>query len=579
MIEFTLQLLSLVLVAVGLIFIWMEELVRFDRTFLHLGIALVLFGCIPGIDIWIIPGLGSADQLLLWTRVKHIFLLFLFPAILWYLNNVFKFNLGYLLHFVVTLMVFFLPLFFSNAAMSVVNGKIAYGPLYNFLFLPCAVIAGGLLVGLIASKLKGAQGNERHILFYHLVGITLLCAFGVIDLIVGTLNVASEHLFPNYFILGVFALGLMSFFIFTERLLMLIKDRRATYNQLQIALREMDEASTLRQIGESTSIINHEIKNYLVAISGSAELIKLTENLTEDGKQSVAVIMKTINDLQNFNKDVLQLSRARIIMEKERLVIGPLIDRCIADFFSDRRKQISIAGGDQGFTLHGNWSKLEHVFVNIFKNAFEAGATSVLIHLTSTKYALLITIIDNGSGCTPEQLPSMFKPFYTTKKGRQGTGLGMAISRAVIESHGGHITAYTRNGLMVSHGMQLNISLPQFTDDPKPPDPGQAPIVLVKNGFENPGALLQVFSNVNIFPYTVQSVEDLNKIKNIGFMAIVAAEETFKALHKNERIKQELLVLVSRIDGIYYAKNVTPHIPLTLFSEDLVVELNEALAK
>jgi hypothetical protein len=61
--------------------------------------------------------------------------------------------------------------------------------------------------------------------------------------------------------------------------------------------------------------------------------------------------MKTINDLQNFNKDVLQLSRARIIMEKERLVIGPLIDQCIATYFSDHRKQISIVGGDQGFTF------------------------------------------------------------------------------------------------------------------------------------------------------------------------------------------------------------------------------------
>ena len=140
----------------------------------------------------------------------------------------------------------------------------------------------------------------------------------------------------------------MSFFIFTERLLMLIQDRREAYNQLQIALREMDEASTLRQIGESTSIINHEIKNYLVAISGSAELIIFTENLTEDGKQSIAVIMKTIGDLQNFNKDVLQLSRARIIMEKERLVIGPLIDQCIANYFSDHpaRFPLSAATGD-----------------------------------------------------------------------------------------------------------------------------------------------------------------------------------------------------------------------------------------
>jgi hypothetical protein len=63
-------------------------------------------------------------------------------------------------------------------------------------------------------------------------------------------------------------------------------------------------------------------------------------------------------------------------------------------------------------------------------------------------------------------------------------------------------------------------------------------------------------------------------------MAVVAAEESFKHSAKNEHLNQELLVQVSRIEGIYYAKNVsTPHVPLTLFSEDFVVALNEGLIK
>jgi hypothetical protein len=226
MIEFTLQLLSLFLVAVGIIFIWMEELVRFDRTFLHLGIALVLFGCIPGIDIWIIPGLGSADQLLLWTRVKHILPAVPFSGDPLVSEQCFQVQPRVCASFCGHAHGFFPAALLFKRHNLRRQRQNRLRPLYNFLFLPCAVIAGGILVGLIARKLKGAQGNERHILFYHLVGFSLLCAFGVIDLIVGTLNVVSIHLFPNYFILGVFAFGLMSFFIFTERLLMLIQDRR-----------------------------------------------------------------------------------------------------------------------------------------------------------------------------------------------------------------------------------------------------------------------------------------------------------------------------------------------------------------
>jgi signal transduction histidine kinase len=572
MVEFPLQLLSLLLIIGGFFFFILEGYVRFDRSFLYLGGALVLFGCIPAIDIWIIPRCAESSSMLLWIRIQHVLTVALLPLVLWYLKNFLRSASRYLHLMVNVFVLFFSLVLFSDATLRVEGGTVERGPLYQFLFLPCFAVTGCFIFFLIGSRLKGTTGNERRILFYHLIGFTLLCSFGIIDLAVKSVDKRFGFAFHSFFILGVFAFGLMIFLIFTERLLILVADRRKAYEQLRSALGDMEEASTLRQIGESAAVINHEIKNYLVRIFGAAELLQLTEQLSTEGKEEIDAIKKTVADLQHFSMDILQLSRAKIIKEKELLTIAPLLRQCLVDHFPDQRERIKLICTDDSQTIHGEWEKLQHVFVNLIRNSLEAEAQRIEISLASTGSVLLISITDNGTGCAAEQIPELFKAFYTTKKGRQGTGLGLSISRAVVESHGGHISAYTFNELGGGrHGLKISITLPQYGMDHKQAAGPLDGIVLYREGMQDIGSLLQTFNNIGLYPSIIHRHEDLHRRKENEIKALIIAENAADRLKNHRVARSPIIVSVLFKNGMTYARFGQSSEMLDIFCEDFIL--------
>jgi signal transduction histidine kinase len=104
---------------------------------------------------------------------------------------------------------------------------------------------------------------------------------------------------------------------------------------------------------------------------------------------------------------------------------------------------------------------LERVFRNMFENSLAACADPVQIDIDCTatpldgQPALQIAVRDNGPGLSVEQRQKIFQPFYTTK--RQGTGLGMAIAKRIVEAHGGMIAV----GDGSHPGAELLITLPR----------------------------------------------------------------------------------------------------------------------
>jgi signal transduction histidine kinase len=98
--------------------------------------------------------------------------------------------------------------------------------------------------------------------------------------------------------------------------------------------------------------------------------------------------------------------------------------------------------------------------MNIVMNAAEAmggrGKLKIRTHLADGGNAVQATVEDTGCGMTEEQLDRLFEPFFTTKEVGHGTGLGMSISRGIVESHGGTIWALSE----VGKGTQVHVTIP-----------------------------------------------------------------------------------------------------------------------
>ena len=110
-------------------------------------------------------------------------------------------------------------------------------------------------------------------------------------------------------------------------------------------------------------------------------------------------------------------------------------------------------------TLPVDEFRLEQVFRNLFENSLAACPDPVEISVICAQppgcsEEILLTIRDNGPGLTPEQQQKVFDPFYTTRA--NGTGLGMTITKRIVEAHDGTISAVATSG----RGAEFRISLP-----------------------------------------------------------------------------------------------------------------------
>ncbi|MFH1550431.1 MAG: ATP-binding protein, partial [Planctomycetota bacterium] len=108
---------------------------------------------------------------------------------------------------------------------------------------------------------------------------------------------------------------------------------------------------------------------------------------------------------------------------------------------------------ENGLPLLGDAIQLQQVFVNLITNAVQAmpdgGALGVRTEKRldrSGRALVAVEIRDNGVGMTPDVLDKAFDPFFSTKPLGEGTGLGLAVSRSIVESHDGEITAESSEG-------------------------------------------------------------------------------------------------------------------------------------
>jgi signal transduction histidine kinase len=116
-------------------------------------------------------------------------------------------------------------------------------------------------------------------------------------------------------------------------------------------------------------------------------------------------------------------------------------------------QNIKVAGSFNGCSLPaviGDPDKVRQVLVNVVKNAMESTGSGGRLEIAAKVYELAgkrsvgITVSDNGSGISQQDLRRVFQPFFTTK--RKGTGLGLSIVKKIMDAHGGAISISSEEG-------------------------------------------------------------------------------------------------------------------------------------
>ncbi len=208
-----------------------------------------------------------------------------------------------------------------------------------------------------------------------------------------------------------------------------------------------ERADRLKQLGEMAAGVAHEIRNPLNGIEGFASL--LVRDLPEGDKRRrfAQLIVEGVRDLNRTVTGLLEFTRPR------------RLERRLHDPVDLARAVVEVAGADASaagvaITLDDRWTprgallcdgaQLKQVLLNLLRNAGEAaaeahpGAGRVVLALESAPEGLAITVDDDGAGVPLESRQLIFTPFHTTKE--HGTGLGLAVSFAIVQLHGGSLT-------------------------------------------------------------------------------------------------------------------------------------------
>ena len=219
---------------------------------------------------------------------------------------------------------------------------------------------------------------------------------------------------------------------------------------------ELERRIQLAFIGQMTAVLAHEIRNALGSIKGYVQWVHEKFEKPDPRKDGLSVVLRGVERIESLINDLLRFSRKELYRIE---TLNPeYLMREVIDSTDPSWKEKVKLEAKPGILATGDREKLYQVFLNAIRNAIQAMEDDGNLHITVTLDGrwVKIQIMDTGPGIPEEEIPRLFTPFHTTKT--QGTGLGLAYSKKVVEGMGGRISLANREG---KAGAVLTIQLPK----------------------------------------------------------------------------------------------------------------------
>lgn len=260
--------------------------------------------------------------------------------------------------------------------------------------------------------------------------------------------------------------------------IMLLRDVTAEHERQQY----LETQNRLATVGQLAAGIAHDFNNVMAVIILYSQMLQGMPELSLRALRYLETIINQANHAANMISQILDFSR-RSVMERSPLDLLPLLKEMIRLLKNTLPESIEIEllyePGE--FAVMADPTRLQQALMNVAVNARDAmpqGGTlrfalnnlqiateqdAPLIDMAPGNW-LRLSISDNGTGISPEHLPHIFEPFYTTKESGKGTGLGLAQLYGIIKQHEGSIDVQSKLG----EGSVFIIYLPMFAV-PAPP--------------------------------------------------------------------------------------------------------------
>ncbi|MEM2140068.1 MAG: HAMP domain-containing sensor histidine kinase [Nitrososphaera sp.] len=244
-----------------------------------------------------------------------------------------------------------------------------------------------------------------------------------------------------------------------------LKSRNIDLNELNIALENANEE--LKQLDklkdEFISVASHELRSPIHPILGYASMAR--DGMISE-KEALDVIYKQAVRLRQLANDILDVSRIEsgtLPYSMKELSIHEVLANCVEAIKPSVGAEVSVVTDFDSHDIEmiGDKERLTQVFTNLLGNALKftkKGRIAVETRLAGPD-SIVVKISDTGGGIPKEILPRLFNKFVTKKVGEDeahGTGLGLFISRSIVEAHGGKISAYNND----TGGATFRIELP-----------------------------------------------------------------------------------------------------------------------
>ncbi|MBW3563797.1 MAG: GAF domain-containing protein [Acidobacteria bacterium] len=227
------------------------------------------------------------------------------------------------------------------------------------------------------------------------------------------------------------------------------------------AERRLEHAARVQSIGMVASTVAHEFNNALMGIAPNAELL---HRMAEEGskqKKAATAILASVKQTKGLIQQILRYGRPAEPLLHEIDLRQWLIESVpLLQSLAGPTIDIQLEVPEREMMVRVDHDQLHQILANLVSNSRDAmgGSGQVVLRLNDEQTAARLSVSDSGAGIPPEHVQKIFEPLFTTK--RLGTGLGLAVARQMIESHGGSLEVASELG----KGATFHLRLPLISD-------------------------------------------------------------------------------------------------------------------